>query len=67
MRKLLPFQWIAIPTRDGISSRWNISPWSSASDKQIAAKIEDALTKVIEGMSENEVSPVYVNLTRRST
>ena len=34
------------------------TPSSSKSDMHIVTKVEDSLTKVIEGMTENEVRPV---------
>ena len=34
------------------------TPSSSKSDIHIVTKVEDSLTKVIEGMTENEVRPV---------
>ena len=34
------------------------TPSSSKSDKHIVTKVEDSLTKVIEGLTENEVRPV---------
>ena len=34
------------------------TPSSSTSDRHIVSKVQESLTKVIEGMSENEVRPV---------